>query len=310
MNRIKNEVRNMKKYIVGILFILIFVIAGCSGEVSISEYESSEDIMSEENNQSEISSEESVIQDTSTMFAEFLSGEIEASIHEDMDASDVSYNLSEPLEGTLEDMKSQYIFDCGNENLEMKYAYLNGTEEDSILGISFYNEGLDNEWDVTVYILLANIDNKLQVIYEGTSYSRGSLNIYENGLIVSAGSSGATVHVINKYLITPFDNVDCISEYVSVGLENYHYLFSDYSDYYNTTFVNYNTVNGQMYVYVYMGENENEILREAIEQSEICTSCIICETEEDFNNLSKEYVWNTYGINIVVEAEKIQWTAF
>lgn len=306
-----NEVTKMKRYIVGILFILIFVIAGCSDEVSISEYKPSEDFMSEENNQSEIFSEEEiVIKDTCTMFAEFLFGEIEASIHEDMDASDVSYHLSGPLEGTFEDMKSKYISDCGNENLKTKYAYLNGTEEDSVLGISFYNEGSDNEWDVTVYVLLANIDNKLQVIYEGTSYSRGSLNFYENGLIVSAGSSGATVHVTNKYLVTPYDIVDCISEYVSVGLENYHYLFSDYSDYYDTTFVNYNTVNGQVYVYVYMGENENEILRDAIEQSEICTSCIICETEEEFNNLSMEYVWNTYEIDIAVEAEKIQWTEF
>lgn len=45
-----------------------------------------------------------------------------------------------------------------------------------------------------------------------------------------------------------------------------------------------------MYVYVYMGENENEILQDDIEQSEICTSCIICEMEEDFNNVSMEYV--------------------
>lgn len=65
-----------------------------------------------------------------------------------------------------------------------------------------------------------------------------------------------------------------------------------------------------MYVYVYMGENENEILQDDIEQSEICTSCIICEMEEDFNNVSMEYVWNTYEIDIAVEAEKIQWTEF
>ncbi len=162
---------------------------------------------------------ETDIDDGTPLYERFLANKAKVHINKDRDfGSYFAFEEGKELNYTLEELTnaiiSNYIGDSEGIKIELdsiEYAYIDcGNDGNEELAIRINTPAID---DWSEYVVIKDINGKLETIYSNEAWSRSRVSINKYGYIYGDGSGGASNHYFEK-------------SYLDAG-GNWHYIYGD-----------------------------------------------------------------------------------
>ena len=215
----------MKKKLIGIMLACAFLVSACgtdqknAGEGSSLEAtteEASKDTSEDVQTSDETTAEADTVEAT---YANFLANKAKVHINQDRDfGTYFSFEKDKDLSYTLEELTnviiSNYLGQFEGAKIELEgieYSYLDcGNDGNEELAVCIHTPSLE---DWAEYLIIKEIDGKLECLYSNEGWSRSRVGINKYGYIYGDGSGGASNHYFEKSYIDAHGN--------------WHYIYGD-----------------------------------------------------------------------------------
>ena len=206
----------MKKKMFVALLACVFIFSACgknqvdTGTESSSE-ENGTEASSTEDSAKEVADsapkEEDTSSDVEATYENFLANKAKVHINQDMDfGTYFSFDKDKELNLSLEEITNaiiaSYLGEFEGSKIELdgiEYAYLDcGNDGNEELAVSIHTPSVD---DWTEYLIIKEMNGKLECIYSNEGWSRSRVGIGKYGYIYGDGSGGASNHYFEKSYI-------------------------------------------------------------------------------------------------------------
>ncbi|MBO6241664.1 MAG: hypothetical protein J6O61_12630 [Butyrivibrio sp.] len=169
--------------------------------------------------------------DVAATYENFLANKAKVHINQDMDfGTYFSFEKDKELNLTLEEITNaiidSYLEEFEGSKIELtgiEYAYLDcGNDGNAELAVCIHTPSVD---DWTEYLIIKEMNGKLECIYSNEAWSRSNVGIGKYGYIYGDGSGGASNHYFEK-------------SYIDAG-GKWHYIYGDETTVFDCSDVEY-----------------------------------------------------------------------